>query len=99
MGPVKDRYTHYEKAGDKFTGQSVTAISYLSKEFAILPPQWDFIDSTEEVMEEKVDQPPSNNIARENEFSGSTFIVLKFLFASICYHYENLDRTLHKKMG
>ena len=48
-------------------------------------------------MEEKVDQLLSNNLVRENDFSGSTFLVLQFLFASICYHYEHLDITLHEK--
>ena len=98
MVPVKDRYIHYEKSGDKFNGQSVTAISYLTKEFAISPPHWDSTDSTEEGTEEKVDQLLSNNLVRENDVSGSTFLVLRFIFASICYHYEHLDRTLHGKM-
>ena len=99
MGPVKDRYIHYEKAGDKFTGQSVTAISYLTKEFSISPPHWDFTDSTEEGMEEKVDQLLSKNLVRENYVFGSTFCVLRFLFASIYYHYEHLYRTLQEKNG
>ena len=77
----------------------MTAISYLTKLSAILPPHWDFIDSTEERMEEKVDQLLSNNLVRENDVSGSTFLVLLFLFATICYHYEHLDRTLHKQIG
>ena len=38
------------------------------KEFAILPPNWDFTDSTEEGTEEKFDQLLSNNIVRENKF-------------------------------
>ena len=97
MVPVKDQYIHYEKAGDQFTGWSVTAIPYLTKEFAILPPHWDFKDSNEEGTEEKVDQLLSNNIVRENDVSGSTFIVLLFLFASFCYHYENLDRNIQEK--
>ena len=97
MGPVKDRYIHYEKSNDQFTGRSVTAISYLTKEFAILPPHWDFTDSTEEGTEEKVDQLLTNNLAIENDVFGSTFLVLQFIFASICYHYENLDRNLHEK--
>ena len=96
---MKYQYIHYKKEGDKFTGQSVTAISSLMIEFSILPPHRDFTDSTEEGMEEKVDQLLSNNIVREHDVSGSTFLVLKFIFASICYHCENLDRTLHKKMG
>ena len=74
MVPVKDRYIHYEKAGDKLTGKSVTDISSLTKELVILPPHWDFTDSTEEGMEEKVDQLLSNNIVRE-----MTFLVLHFL--------------------
>ena len=77
----------------------MTAISSLTKLSAILPPHWDFIDSTEERMEEKVDQLLSNNLVRENDVSGSTFLVLRFLFSSICYHYDHLDRTLHKKKG
>ena len=36
---------------------------------------------------------------RENDVSGSTFLVLRFIFASICYHCDHLDRTLHKKSG
>ena len=75
----------------------MTAISSLTKEFAILPPHWDFIYSTEEGMEEKVDQLLNNNPVRESDVSDSTFLVLKFLFASICYRYDNLDRNLHKK--
>ena len=77
----------------------MTALSSLTKEFAISPPRWDFTYSTEEGTEEKVDQLLSNNLAIENDFSGSTFIVLLFLFVSICYHYEHLDRTLHKNNG
>ena len=62
-------------------------------------PHWDFTDSTEEGMEDKVDQLLSNNLVRENDVSGYTFLVLRFNFASICYHYDHLDRTTHKKIG
>ena len=99
MIPVNDRFIHYKNASDQFKVQSVTAISSFTKKIAILPPHWDFTDSTEEDMGEKVDQLLINNIVRENDVSGSTFIVLLFIFASIYYHYEHLDRTLHKKMG
>ena len=99
MGPVKDWYINYKKASDQFTGRSVTAISSLTNEFAISPPHWDFTDSTEYGMKEKVDQLLSNDVVRENDVYGYTFIVLRFIFASICYHYEHLDKNLHKKMG
>ena len=48
-------------------------------------------------MEETFDQLLSNNLVGENGFSGSTLLVLRFLFASICYHYVNLYRTLNNK--
>ena len=89
MVPQNDQYIHYEKSCDQVTGRSVTAISSLTKEFAIFPPHWDFTDSTEEGMEEKVDQLLSDNLVRESDVSGSIFLVLLFLFASICYHYEH----------
>ena len=44
MGPVKDRYIHYEKAGDQFVGRCATGISSLSKEFAVSPVYFDFSD-------------------------------------------------------
>ena len=77
----------------------MTAISSLTNKFSISPPHWDLKYSTEERIEEKVDQLLSNNIVRENDVSGSTFLVLIFLFASICYHYDHVDRTFHKKNG
>ena len=99
MGPVKDWCIQYKNSGDKFTGRSVTDISCLMKEFAILSPHWDFTDWTEEGKEEKVDQLLRGILVRENDVSGSTFIVFRFLYAFICYHYEHLDRTIHKKKG
>ena len=99
MVPVKDQYVHYEKDGDQFTGGSVTIISSLRKEFSISPPHWDFTDSIEEGMKEKVDKLLSNNPVRENYVSGSTFLALLILFASICYHYEHLERAIHEKNG
>ena len=77
----------------------MTAISSLAKKIAISPPHWEFTDSKEEGMEEKVDQLLSNNIVRENDVYGSILLVLQFPFASTYYHYEHLDRTPHKING
>ena len=38
MGPVKERYLFYEKAGDQFVGRTVCGLSPLSIEFAVGPP-------------------------------------------------------------
>ena len=41
MGPVKDRYIHYEKASGQFVGRSLTGISSLSKQVAVSPAYFD----------------------------------------------------------
>jgi len=45
LGTIKDRYIHYNKAGDQFCGRCVTGISSLKKEFATSPVYWDFTKS------------------------------------------------------
>ena len=40
MGGVKDRYFHYDKAGDQFVGRTVTGISNGSEEFYLSPVFW-----------------------------------------------------------
>ena len=52
MGPVKDRYIHYEKAGDQFVGRTVTGISSLSKDFATSPPYFDLEDAPDNIKSE-----------------------------------------------
>ena len=42
MGPVKDRYIHYEKAGDQFCGRYATGVSSLRIEFAVSTPYWNW---------------------------------------------------------
>ena len=51
------------------------------------------------MMEKKLDLILTNNLERENDVSGSTFFVLWFLFASLCFHYDHLDNHLHGKNG
>jgi len=94
MGPVKDRYIHYEKAGDQFVGRCATGISSLSKEFAVSPVHFDFCDKPAGT-KEKIDATIGNNFATIEEVEGKSFSLLKFLFASVCYHYAFLDTNLH----
>ena len=49
MGNVKDRYTHYKKAGDQCFGRSVTGISYLCKEFAVSPAYFELGSAPPEI--------------------------------------------------
>ena len=38
MGPVKERYLHYEKAGDQFLGRAVSGLNMMTTEFGVPPP-------------------------------------------------------------
>ena len=43
MGPVKEKYIHYEKAGDQYVGRVATGLNVNSVEFVILPPYFKFL--------------------------------------------------------
>ena len=94
MGPVKDRYIHYEKAGDQYVGRCATGVSSLSKQFAASPAYWDFTDQPQ-CSEKEVDKVIHDNFARPSEISENSFNVVRNLFASICYHYTFLNTNLH----
>ena len=87
MGPMKDRYIHYEKAGDQFVGRCATGISSLTKEFATSLVYWDLSDAPAGTMS-IIDASISDNFASLQEVEGRTFKMLQFLFASICFHYS-----------
>ena len=38
MGPVKERYLHYEKAGDQFLGRAVCGLNMMTTDFGVSPP-------------------------------------------------------------
>ena len=90
MGPVKDRYIHYEKAGDQFVGRCATGISSLRKDFATSPVYWEFTEEGETTTS-SIDQIIENNFASMEEVEGKTFNLLPFLFASISFHFNFLD--------
>ena len=96
MGLVKDRYIHYEKAGDQFVGRCATGISSLGKYFATSPVYWD-TKGAPAGLRQRIDECISNNFGTIEELQGKTFELLRFLFASICYHYCTLDTHLHRE--
>ena len=95
IGPIKDRYIHYDKSGDHFVGRTATGISSLTVEFAISPVHWDWTEGGTN-MENQMLITIEENLARKTEVQSSTFELLKYLFAAICYHYEHLDAHLDK---
>lgn len=93
MGPVKDRYIHYEKAGDQFVGRTVTGISAMIKEFAVSPAYFDF-EGSEQNNDDTVNNILKNNLVNGKNMGASTFLMMKSLLAAICYHYDHLATNL-----
>eukprot|EP00980_Cylindrotheca_fusiformis_P027304 scaffold19845_cov136-Cylindrotheca_fusiformis.AAC.1 len=94
MGAVKERYIHYEKAGDQFTGRSVTGISSLVKEFAVSPVYWDFTEGGDEAEKAVMTLIEENIQVNSATVRPEMFIMLKYLFAAICYHHDFLTNHL-----
>ena len=95
MVPIKDRYIHYENAGDQFVGRSVTVISLLITEFGVSPVHWDWIDSPVGSKYEMV-ALIEDNFVRSIDVSSPTFELIQFLFACVCFNYTHLDKHIHK---
>ena len=95
MGPIKDIYIHYDKAGDQFMGHSVTGISLLTTEFVVSPVHWDWTDSHVGSKDEMV-ALIEENFVRSKYLSSLTFEFIIFLVACVCFHYTHLDKHIHK---
>jgi len=96
MGNVKDRYIHYEKAGDEFVGRSVTGISSLTPAFAVSPVYFDplEVDGDHEKLKKMVESTIAATLVKRSEISAPTYELLTFLLANLCFHFEYLDTTL-----
>ena len=98
MGSIKDRYIHYEKAGDEFVGRTVTGISSLGSDFAISPVYWDWSGAVlESEKRENMTKVIEQNLARKEQVTNTLWELLPHLFASLCYHYRYLDENLHSR--
>ena len=93
--PIKDRYIHYDKAGDNCVGRSVTGISLLITGFGVSPIHWDWTDSPVGSKYEMV-ALIEENFVRRTDMSCPTFELIPFLFACVCFYYTHLDMHIHK---
>ena len=57
---------------------------------------WDWTYSPSN-LKDKMDTLIEENLVIRIDVSGPKFNLLKYLFACICFHYENLDAHLHPK--
>ena len=94
MGPVKERYIHYEKAGDQFCGRSVSGISSLTKEFAISPAHFDLETAPAHIIRLIDENIRMYMVGSGGDIGGAKYLLIRNLFASICFHFEALNREL-----
>ena len=96
MGNVKDRYIHYEKAGDQYCGRCVTGISSITKSFAVSPVYWDYTESGERGRK-AVTQKIQDKFITAQEVEPHVFELVRYLFVSLCFHHDYLENTLTQK--
>ena len=77
---MKDRYIHYEKAGDQFCGRSVTGISYLCKKFSVSPAYFELGSAPPEI-ENEINK--RIKIFVNGASQGPLYLLIRFLFASV----------------
>jgi len=67
----------------------------MQKEFAVSPVYFDLEDAPESI-KQQIDWQINTflNVNDNNTVEGPRFLLLKYLFASICYHYDDLNFNL-----
>ncbi len=98
MGSVKERYLHYEKAGDQYLGRVVSGLNCSRYLFAASPPYFDFDCRDDKALTVKeLDAMIMSFIPRGSNLNSRIFCIFRFCFASLCFHSDFLKQTLHKK--
>jgi len=97
MGPVRERYIHYEKAGDQFVGRTVCGLDCMSTDFGVSPCYFDFSSLTDEDRESafvSIHDTIKQLTVGGMELGPKAYIITQYLYASLCYHYKFLDDTI-----
>ncbi|KAL7490459.1 hypothetical protein ACHAWT_000047, partial [Skeletonema menzelii] len=93
LGPVKERYLHYEAGGDQYCGQVVSGRNMLTVEFAKTPPYF----HADEYEKRRIASLIRSYMTNGDKLPATRLHLLQFLLASLCYHHETLNSTLHPK--
>ena len=91
MGGTRDKYIKFENAGDQYLGRILSGMDCLSPSFAVTPP---FFDAKTNEQNKMVDDFIKSRIENANNISDNLFAVIRYCFASMCYHYNFLTQTL-----
>jgi len=94
MGPVKEKYIHYEEAGDQYVGRVLAGLNVNSPEFGVSPPYFEF-DDTDTIIEEEIKAVIGNLIVGSRSMCPQMLHLVKMSYASIYYHHMYLDDKLH----
>ncbi len=95
MGSVKERYLHYEKAGDQYLGRVVSGMDVSCASFAVSPPYFDFTGvENRPAMEQCIDNLLQSFVVRGGEVSPCVYKTFCFCFALLCFHSKFLQETV-----
>ena len=98
MGGIKERYLHFENAGDQYLGRVVTGLDCNEYLFAVSPPYFDLSTvANEEETEKTIDELVARYLVGGNVCPPRLFVIFRYLFASLCFHSEFLSKKLHPK--
>jgi hypothetical protein len=95
MGPVKESYLQYKKAGDQYLGRVVSGLDVNDVSFAVSPPY--FESRIEDDVSEKINNLLKAFTVGGGNLLGEVFQVLYFCFASLCYHFDYLVAITSKR--
>ena len=103
MGPVKEKYIHYEKAGDQYVGRVVCGLNVNSTEFAVSPPYFEFpvadgvLGGGESEAERAIKYAINELTIGSARLETQTFLLIMSCYASVCFHYAFIDTNLHDR--
>ena len=91
MGGTRDKYIKFENAGDQHLGRVLCGLNPLSIDFSLTPP---FFDALSEGDREEIDNFLRARLENSDQISDSTFNLVRFCFASLCFHRDFLKTVL-----
>eukprot|EP00562_Extubocellulus_spinifer_P026552 CAMPEP_0178640846 /NCGR_PEP_ID=MMETSP0698-20121128/16240_1 /TAXON_ID=265572 /ORGANISM="Extubocellulus spinifer, Strain CCMP396" /LENGTH=428 /DNA_ID=CAMNT_0020281325 /DNA_START=18 /DNA_END=1304 /DNA_ORIENTATION=+ len=86
IGNVKERYLHYQSAGDMYVARMATGLEVMSTDFAVSPPYFEGDESVLDAVDEWVLAVAGEGVKDHPHLRH----VVKYLLASFCYHREYL---------
>ena len=91
MGGTRDKYIKFENAGDQFLGRVLCGLNPLSIDFSLTQP---FFDVQNDFEMEEIDNFIWSRIENGDQIPDGTFTVVRYCFASLCYHHQFLKTIL-----